>query len=107
MKVKIFRIQEFQTKISKFLVGGEKEEIFTADIEDNIKVKKGELDLHLSVYDCYRVTTLEDTEELLILRIYRKSDMSGDWSLVKESIEVKDNILIQKSFIREAFPEMA
>ena len=99
MKVTIFEIAKLQKHIEAILMGGEKETIFCLDIQDeNMKVKKGELNIHASIYDCTKFTTLEETSALHILRVYKKCG-ARNWTLIKENIETKDTATIKKSFV--------
>ena len=98
MKISIYQITKLTNELELAMMGGENETIFCLDLDDEgIKVKKGHLNIHASIYDCDRFTTMEKTEKLHIMRIYKKH--CNHWILKKENIEVNDGVVFQESFV--------
>jgi len=99
MKISMYQITKLTDELALAMMGGENETIFCLDLDDEtMKVKKGQLNIYASIYDCDRFTTMEKTKELSIMRIYKK--YNRNWILKKENIEVNDGIVFQQSFVK-------
>jgi len=95
----MYQITKLTDELELAMMGGENETIFCLDLDDEtMKVKKGHLNIHASIYDCDKFTTMEKTKELHIMRIYKK--YNRHWILKTENIEVNDGIVFQESFVK-------
>ena len=101
MKITLFDTEQLVNDIKSKLMGGEMEELYWITLEEDNKVKKGELSVHLYLSNVKKFATLEKTEELYIYRIYKKdADGYKEFSLQSEQISPENNYKIKQSFVR-------